>query len=254
MKTKDRLLNEICYFYFNIEDIPFKEAGIIFDKKIAYVRMLNPVAYVGYTSGYYLSGVYDFFTDKPVLDIAEIKKHDFFFGEVFSFDPLLRGAHKAVFIGSEPWENVDLPHFAGGHFKNQDNDIVSYYTDGFDAPTRWGNIIYNAPETEYKNVKHLHRKTIHTFANLKLFIYIEFLKRQQKGLSDEQLIEKWELCWKDAQEERKKMPERQVEILKRDFILEYRKLPYNEIPKQYRGKAINEVEKGTANKKYSIAQ
>lgn len=61
MNLAKKLSSEICYFYFNVEDIPFKDAGIYFKGKYAYVRMLNPTAYLGFSGDVYLAGVYDFF-------------------------------------------------------------------------------------------------------------------------------------------------------------------------------------------------
>lgn len=244
MSIKEKLLTEICYFYFEIKEFPFKEAGIDFKFRYGYARILNQKAYLGYQSGYYLLGIYDFFTNEPVKDINKIKRQDFVMNQSLAAPPPLRGEDKWILIDTEPQKilNIpyDLPHMVGSHLY-EDNDVVYYYKNGIYASSIGFGV--EAPKvTQFSNVKHLEEKSIcGVYQVLHRHFYIELLKTQLPNLTDDELKEKMLLML--GKETWEKMDTREKKVELRSFLMRYKQPLYRNIPIKYREKAKNEVDK-----------
>ena len=238
MKVKELIKTEVCYFCFDTKFIPAKAAGLNFDKKYGYARMLNQEAHLGFSSGYYLCGIYDYFTDTIVKDINEIKKHDFIMNQKFCFPPDLRGEYKWIFIGSEPMSvlNIpdELPHITNSsRYKNE--DIVTYGRNGVYVPGM-GHLFH----TEYKNVKHLEGTEIITPNNIIFDLYTELLKQTRIPYTDEELWEKMLLITLPS--ELVGYSESRKQRIFRDFKHLFEGPIYKDIPRKYREKSISVVD------------
>jgi hypothetical protein len=240
MSLLDKLINEVCYFSIDISKLPFAKLDLNFDKKVAYARVINPEIYLGF-SGPLLAGVYDYFTDKVDKNLDEIKSHDFFFNQVQTFRPRVRGFCKWTFIGSQAMSTLnipqDLPHMGIGRMDKNEDDIVTYYKNGVYAPGM-GDNFYS--KTQFKNVKHLEGTTFVSQWELLLIICAELIHRSWREFTDEQLSEKLMLLIEP--EAWNQFDEREKSVAIKDFIYYCRRTPYCDIPKRYREKAINEVD------------
>jgi hypothetical protein len=184
MSVLKKLETEVCYFYFYIGDIPFEKAGIEFNYKYAYARMLNGMFWNNLDFGNRVNGIYDFFTNEPIKNIEEIKSNPFFTNQQSTWRPLLRGDknEKWTFISSEPQTTLDvpncLPHITSSSFLSSKSasEVKSYCEKGVDAP----GLGFGYKKTEFKNVMHLASNTIYSTDFWKFFIYLEFLMTIRK--------------------------------------------------------------------------
>ena len=239
MKVSELIKTDICYFCFETKFIPAKEADLTFDKKYGYARILNQEAYMGDNAGYYLCGIYDYFTDTVVKDIGEIKTHDFIMNQKLCSPPMLRGEYKWIFIGSEPMTTLnlpeDLPHLTGAGSNYKDEDIVRYGRNGI-----YVGGMGSLYKTEYKNVKHLEGKEIITPLNIIFDLYTELLKQTKIPYTDEELLEK--LILMGGQKDWSEYSEARRQSIFRDFKYQFSRPVYRDIPKKYREKSISAVD------------
>jgi len=248
MKITERLKTEICYFYFDISFVPFQEAGIDFKGKFAYLRILNQLAYVNEFTGYYICGLYDFFSEEPIKDILMIKQHDFVINQRLMLQIKVTGKDKFHFIGSEPWQNVDLPHMISGTTGKKDKDLTMYYTEGFYAPT----VGKKTPETYVENVKHLGENEIAVPGDICIDLFCELIKRTNKKFSEKELHDLFIFTLKHFAFVDGELTPKMQEVHFRSFKRIMDKPSFQSIPKKYREKAINEVIEGTSNKLFNI--
>jgi hypothetical protein len=185
MKIKELLNNEICYFRFGLEDLPFKKAKLNFEYKYGYCRVCPVFKPDGISPPFLLiTGIYNFFTNDRISDTNEFRKQEFFIGQKLCFYPRLRGQQKLDFIGSEEWHPIDLPHLTNSAASlKADEEIISYFTDGYYTVT----IGRETPKMQSKFLKHLEDNIIVTHEELKIYIFLEVLKMQKPNLSTDEL-------------------------------------------------------------------
>ena len=242
MKVKELLKSEICYFCFETDLIPAKAAGLNFNNKFGYARVLNPYHYMGHDPNYFICGVYDYFTNDIVHDIGDIANHDFIMNQKSMFPPILRGEYKWKFIDCEPMTKLkmpdDLPHMISSHFNHKDGDVTTYYKNGIYAPAvgmgEWKH------QAEYKFLKHLEETDFVSSLSIITNLYAELLKQTRVQFKDEELLEKFILIapteWENASEHSRK---NMFRLFKRRFSQPL----FRDIPARYREKAINEVDR-----------
>lgn len=239
MKIMDLIQSEICYFRFEIGDIPFKEAGINFEYQYAYARFVNNCYIHDMQESYFLCGIYNYFSNEPIKDPNLFKYKEFIIPQHLCTLPKMRGENNWTFIGSEPIPiNIELPQLTGASYHTDEEAIKEYFTNGLYVATFVNRInLAKTEKTKYRYIKHLEGNEVLGAYTRRTDLFVELLKTIGVKFSDDELFEKMKIY---HQKNWIKLNEQEIQSEFRHFKRLYKRPRFLDIPKLYRERAIPE--------------